>query len=733
MLKGIIVLSSLLFIINEIVAQNGESNEAHKKELTIESIWKDYRFFPSGVKGFRSMSDGEHFTKFSSINGENCIVKYSFSERGIGGEVLVNGKDLVHKGKKLKVDDYRFNNDETKVLLMTNKQKKYRRSYTANYFLYDLKKNKLQPLDEERSPQTLASYSPKGDKVAYIHDNNLFVKELEKDQIVAITDDGEENKIINGTTDWVYEEEFAFTKAYDWSPDGEYIAYLKFDESNVIDFTMTYHYDLYPELYTFKYPKAGEDNSKVDLYIVKSKNGKGEKVDLGEYEYIPRIKWSNKENKLMALTLNRHQNHLKYNWINANRRVSCKVVYEEKDEAYVEIDDNLLLLEDGKHFIRTSEQDGYKHIYKVSMKGDVEQITKGNWDVIEFKGIDEKKQLIYYTSSELGAIYQDLYVIGLDGEGKKKLNKKRGTTDATFSSGMKYYVSTWSDANTPPVYKLHTADGKVIDILEENEILRSLLKDYNFQKKEFLTVQGADGPLNAWMIMPPEFDGSKKYPVYFNVYCGPGSNMVNDAFGAANFAYHQLLAQAGYIVFCVDTRGTMKRGAAFKKATYLQLGKLELEDILTVAKSLQASKYVDEERMGIMGWSYGGYMSSLAMTKGAGIFKMGIAVAPVTNWRFYDNIYTERFMRTPQENADGYDDNSPINHVENLKGNYFIIHGSGDDNVHVQNTLEMTKALIKADKQFDMFIYPNKDHGIYGGNTRNHLFKMMFDYTLKML
>jgi dipeptidyl-peptidase-4 len=298
---------------------------------------------------------------------------------------------------------------------------------------------------------------------------------------------------------------------------------------------------------------------------------------------------------------------------------------------------------------------------------------------------------------------------------------------------MKYYVNTWSDANTPPVYSLHKANGDLIEVLEDNEYLQLAMKDYNFQPKIFMTVEGYEETLNAWAIYPPNFDSTKQYPVYFNVYCGPGSNMVTDSYGSANFAYHQLLAQQGYIVFCVDTRGTMYRGAKFKKSTYLQLGKLETEDLIAVAKNLQKLDYVDAERIGIMGWSYGGYMSSLSMTKGADVFKMGIAVAPVTNWRYYDNIYTERFMRTPQENAAGYDDNSPINHVDKLKGKYFLIHGSGDDNVHVQNSMEMINALVKADKDFDLFIYPNKDHGIYGGNTRNHLFRMMFEYTLKNL
>ncbi|MEX1193299.1 MAG: S9 family peptidase [Brumimicrobium sp.] len=729
-MKTLVTVLFTLFPLIYLISQEENST----KELTVEKIWKKYEFFGSGVDGFRSMKDGKHYTKISLIDSKKSIMKYSFEEREKTGELLLDGKLLAYDNEDLKFDGYEFNETEDKLLITTNRVKKYRRSYTAEYFLYDLKKKELQPLDRERSPQTLASYSPDGKKVAYIFENNLYVKDLEKNKVKAITKDGEINEMINGTTDWVYEEEFAFTKAYDWSPDSEYLAYLKFYEKDVKDFTMTYFHDLYPNPYTFKYPKAGEDNSKVCLHVVKAKNGRGREIDLGKYEYIPRIKFSNQENKLMALTLNRHQNHLKYNWVDVtDRKMPSRVIYEETDDAYVEIDDNLMFLDDGQHFMRTSEKDGFNHIYKINIDGSSQQITKGDWDVSEFKGIDQEKNIIYYTSCEQGPQYKMLYSIGLDGSNKTKLSTNKGTNDAQFSEGMKYFVNSWSNANTPPVYSLHQADGSLIEVLEDNEYLQILMKDYNFQPKEFITVDGADGELNAWMIKPPNFDSTKHYPVYFDVYCGPGSNTVTDSYGSGNFAYHQLLAQNDYIVVSVDTRGTMNRGSKFKKSTYLQLGKLETEDLIAVAKQIQGMSFVDPERIGVMGWSYGGYMASLAMTKGADIFKMGIAVAPVTNWRYYDNIYTERFMRTPQENADGYDDNSPINHVDKLKGKYFIIHGSGDDNVHVQNTMEMIKALVEADKAFDQFIYPNKDHGIYGGNTRNHLFKMMFEYTLKNL
>lgn len=723
----------LLFIVG-IANLNQAQTDIEDSQLTVEKIWKEYQFFANKVSGFRSMNNGEHYSRFIQDLDHKSIVKYSFSDMGSAGDTILRGKDIRYNGELLEVDGYEFNGDETKLLLTVNRQKRYRRSFYAEYYLYDLKSKKISPLDPERTPQTLASYSPDGKKVAYIYKNNLYVKNLTKNKVEAITKDGEENKIINGTTDWVYEEEFAITQAYDWSPNSQYIAFLRFDESKVKEFTMMYYKDLYPSPYTFKYPKAGEDNSKVELKITKVKNGKTQSIDLGEYEYIPRLKFSSQENKLMVLTLNRHQNHIQYHWIDVTqRKMPSKVVYEERDKAYLDIDDDLYFFKDGKHFIRTSEKDGYNHIYKIGIDGTEQQITKGSWDVISFKGVNEKENILYYTSAEEGAQYSALYAIHMDGSGKNRISSNRGTNTVSFSKGMKYYVNEWSDINTPPVYSLHKADGTLITVLEGNEYLNKYIKELDFQPKEFLKLKGAEQALNAWILYPPNFDRTKKYPVYFDIYGGPGKNTVIDEYSGRNGAYHQLLAQKGYIVMSVDPRGTMYRGAAFLKSTYLQLGKLETEDLIAVAQEIKKWDFVDANRIGIMGWSYGGYISSLAITKGADDFKMAIAVAPVTNWRYYDNIYTERFMRTPQENAEGYDDNSPINFVDQIEGNYLIIHGSGDDNVHVQNTMEMINALVAADKDFDVKIYPNKNHGIYGGNTRNHLFRQMLEFTLKNL
>jgi len=700
--------------------------------ITNEQIWSMGEFSAKGVKGFRSMNNGDEFTRLET----NKIVKYKFEDFSGQPEVLVDGSALKFKDKSLVIDDYDFNKDETKMLIATQMKSIYRYSFTAFYFILDLKSGELKALDEKRPQQTLAEFSPSGDLVSFIFENNLFIRNIKTGKISQLTRDGKKNEIINGTTDWVYEEEFAFTKAYSWSPDSKQIAFLKFDERRVKNFTMTFYGDLYPELFTWKYPKAGEDNSLVSLHVQNVDKKKSKNIDLGKYEYIPRMSFSPVDNTVLIQTLNRHQNTLQFFKFDTKKRDSkAEMFYKITDDAYVEIDNNLLFLEDGKSFLTTSEKDGFKHIYRIEFTGDIQQITQGTWDIIELKGYDPKSKMVYYTSSENGATQKDLFFVNLDSKVKTKLSTNRGHTDAQFSIGMKFFIQTWSDANTPPVISLHRANGEKLQILEDNSALKTKLVNYQLREKEFFQTVSADGstPLNAWIIKPYGFQEDKKYPVYFFVYCGPGSNTVNDRWEGANFMYHQLLAQRGYVVVSVDPRGTQYRGSKFMKSTYLNLGKLELEDLIASAEQLKEQSFVDPERFGIQGWSYGGYMSSLAMTKGAPTFKMGIAVAPVTNWRYYDNIYTERFMRTPNQNSAGYDSNSPLNFCDNMEGQYLLIHGSGDDNVHYQNALEMTNALVKANKPFDMFIYPNRNHGIYGGNTRLHLYNKMLEFTLENL
>lgn len=703
-------------------------------ELTVERIWKSGEFSQKGVDGFTSMADGEHFTKLVEENGAFLLKKYSFSDFKGEGTTLVNISTITYEGKSLEVDDASMNKAGTLLLLQTATTPIYRRSYSTVYYLYDIAAKKAELLYKSDVPQTLATFSPDGKKIGFVAENNLYVKTLDSKAITQLTNDGKLNAIINGTTDWVYEEEFGITQGFLWSPDSKYLAYMRFDESGVKEFDLTFYGDLYPNQYKYKYPKAGEDNSKVTMNIVSAEGGKASQVGLGNYEYIPRFQWSPVANELIVLTMNRHQNELKYHLIGNPAAPTDHVFFTESNSLYIDIDNNLIVLKDGKSILRTSEKDGYNHLYQLHFDGTQRQITKGNWDLIELYGINEKKGIIYYASAENGAINRTLYSISLDGKKKVMLSPDAGTHNAQFSEGFNYFIRSTSLANSVTTYTLCNHTGKELIQLEMNDALRTKLESMHLAKKEFIQVPGADGTLlNAWIMKPADFDPNKKYPVYFNVYCGPGSNTVSNEFEGASYMYHQLLTQKGYIVFSVDPRGTMYRGEAFKKSTYLQLGKLETEDLIAVGKYMQKQSYVDPARIGIQGWSYGGFMTALAVTKGADVFKMGISVAPVTNWRNYDNIYTERFMQTPAENASGYDDNSPVNHVSEFKGKLLLVHGSADDNVHFQNSMEFITAMVKANKQFDLFVYPNKNHGIYGGNTRNHLFTMMLNYTLENL
>ena len=702
------------------------SLQLYAQDLTVEQIWKKYEFYPKGVEGFKSMKDGEHYTK---MNEDGSIVKYKLTDPTDVGTLLVNGNSLMYKEVKIAFDDYEFNFDETKILFMTSIVPIYRRSFTAIYYLYDISTKQLMPLDEKHQPQSLAEYSPDGKSVSFIYGNDIFVKQVANGKVVKLTEDGKRNKIINGTTDWVYEEEFSITKGYDWSPDSKWIAFLRFDEKEVKEFNLTFYNELYPTEYKYKYPKAGEDNSKVTAHIVNVSNGKITPIKLGEYEYIPRLSWSKTANKLILQTLNRHQNNLKYHLVDlSSKKMTQKMFFEEKSTTYVEIDNNLMIRKDGNSILRTSEIDGFNHIYQLDFNGTSSQITKGNWDVIDLYGIDESTNTVYYSSAEVSPMIKTIHSISTNGSNKNLLSLPIGVSDAEFTAGMKFMVLTHSDANTPPVYTLNKNDGSLVRMLEDNKALKSKLGNLALSKKEFITFDVNGNKLNGWIMKPANFNSTKKYPVYMTLYGGPGHNEVVDAWDNSDYMFHQLLTQKGYIVACVEPRGTLYRGAAFKKSTYLQLGKLETEDLIASAKVLQGYPYVDANRIGVMGWSYGGFMASLAITKGADVFKMAVAVAPVTNWRNYDNIYTERFMRTPKENADGYDANSPVNFVQLMKGKFLLIHGAADDNVHYQNSMELINAMVKADKQFDLFIYPNKNHGIYGGNTRNHLFKMILDF-----
>jgi dipeptidyl-peptidase-4 len=747
LMKKLLGLSLILIFVSTCYSQG--------KEISNESIWLRGEFFGSSVSGVRSMKDGEFFTSLN-VNRQTKVAsvkKYAYADyKEVGTIVASNNLVPTASGgeTKVSINDYHFNADETKLLIASDQEGIYRHSSKSFYYVYDIKSKVLVPLsDNKKGKQRLAQFAPEGNKVAFVRENNIFIKDFDTNEEIQVTKDGKMNEMIYGGTDWVYEEEFSFDNGLYWSPDGKKVAYYYFDESKVKEYQMAMYGELYPSQYKFKYPKAGEANSVVRVFVYELAQKRTSAFDTGIEEdiYIPRIKWTNDPDVLMVTRMNRLQNKLelmvgtfKEDRPN-NQGVKTKVVYKEKAETYIDVTDNLTFLKDNKTYLWTSEKDGFNHIYKIDLEtGNEIQLTTGNWEVTELVGIDETKDLIYFISAETSPMDRDLYVMKSDGSDKKKLSARAGQNRVAFSKGFKYYINYQSDANSPEYVSLHKSDGSEIKALKTNDKVKDAMKSYGFTKKEFIKIKTEDGiELNAYMIKPPGFKDKKKYkkkdqyPVFMHVYGGPGINTVHNSWGGPNFAWFQMLAQKGYIVVSVDARGTGFRGRDFKHCTYLQLGKYETQDQIASAKWLGELPYVDKDRIGIFGWSYGGYMSSLCITKGADVFKAAIAVAPVTNWRYYDNIYTERFMRTPQENGKNYDDNSPINHVDKLKGSYMLVHGSADDNVHYQNTMEMVNALVNANKQFDLFIYPDKNHGIYGGFTRLHLYNKMTNFILENL
>ncbi|TVQ88269.1 MAG: S9 family peptidase [Bacteroidetes bacterium] len=709
------------------------SSDSIYSQIKIEEIWQERKFVPRSIRLGKSMMDGEHYTR---VENNHKINKYEYSSGEFVKTIIdIDGMLRDTEGNTPKIDNYFFSPVEDKLLLAFNTQSIYRYSSISEFFVYDLDSQILMPLSEN-GMQRIPHFSPDGNRVAFVRDNNIFVMDLLSGHEAQITHDGRHNEIINGTTDWVYEEEFGFTIGFQWSPDGNKIAFYRFDETHVKEFMMLIYGYLYPYEYRFKYPKAGEENAHVTIHIYDFKSNSILKIDTGEETdiYIPRIKWTQDPGQLAVFRMNRLQNLLEILLADAETG-QTKLMYEEKNKYYIDITDDLTFIQDGKTFIISSEKDGFNHLYHYNMNGtQVTQITQGNWEVSKFLGIDEKNKLIYFTSSKENPKERHLFSIGLDGNNLIKLTTEKGYHDPSFSENFRYFINNHSRIQTPPVYTIHTADGSKIRLLEDNADLKNTIADYGFVVPEFFTIPiNDDTELNAWMMKPSDFSPEKEYPLFMYAYGGPGSQRVTHRWNAFNGAWFQMLTQMGYIVVSVDNRGTGARGEEFKKMTYLQLGKYETLDQIEAARYLSEKSYIDKNNIAIFGWSYGGYISSLAIAWGSDVFSAAIAVAPVTNWRFYDTIYTERYMRTPQENPDGYDDNSPINHVDKINGAYLLVHGSADDNVHYQNTMEMAKALIEADVDFEMMIYPNHNHGISGGNARLHLYRYMTDFLERKL
>ena len=699
---------------------------AQQKNITLEEIY-DGTFRMQYLDRLHSMNNGKEYAVLNTDRntGTKTLDVYSY-KTGEKVNTLINSSEIDGLDYFI---GYTLSADESKALLSTKLRSIYRRSSLGVYYVYDLETKELVQVAEEAIQEP--TFSPDASKVAYGRDNNIYIKDLSSGTTTQVTTDGAKNKVINGITDWVYEEEFAFVRAFDWNADGDKIAFIRFDESEVPEFSMdVFGNELYPSKDTFKYPKAGETNATVSLHIYDVASTETKAVDLSGFQnyYIPRLEWTPEANVLAVQTTNRKQNDINLLFVDGTS-AEAKLILSDKDDAYVDITDNLTFLEDND-FIWTSEKDGWNHIYLYDKNGKLKnQVTQGPWEVTSYYGYDPKSKRVFYQSSENGSINRGVYSIKVNGKGKEALAAEAGTNSANFSTDFTYFINSFSDAETPYVFTLNDAeDGDVVRKIKDNQALKDQFADYVISEKEFFTLPVNGEELNAYMIKPKDFDPNKKYPVFMTQYSGPGSQSVANSWSAGNGYWFQMLAQEGYIIVCVDPRGTGLKGRDFKKMTQKELGKYEVEDQIAAAQALGQRDYVDADRIGIWGWSYGGFMASNCIFQGADTFKMAIAVAPVTSWRFYDSIYTERYMTTPQENASGYDNNSPLSHVDKLEGKFLLVHGSADDNVHVQNSMRLIEALVQANKQFDWAIYPDKNHGIYGGNTRLHLYTKMTNF-----
>ena len=702
-----------------------------QSEITLDKIWGTYEYYPKGVSGFNFLKDGK---SYAELEGNN-INQYDIAS-GNKTKSLLTVENLFKNGISGELSDYTLSEDENLILIETGTERIYRHSTRAVFHVYDRKENKLYRIFNGQKIR-YCTFSHDASKVAFVYNNNLYYEDIKNGKSVQITKDGEKNKIINGATDWVYEEEFAFAKAFYWSPDDKFIAFIRFDESEVPEYILTYYNnETYPEWDSYKYPKVGQKNSDVTAKIYNLKKNATLSADLGDLTdmYIPRLKWTADDHQLCAYKLNRHQNHLQLFLVNAENGKS-KVLLEEKNKYYIDITDDLTFLGDKQSFIWSSEMNGYNSLYHYDMKGHlIRQLTDSRYDVTAFYGVDEKNGKLYYQSAELAPIERHVFELDMNGQNKKVLTPFRGSNSAQFSADYSYYVNTYSSINTPPTYTVFSNNMEPVRTIVDNADVVQKQKESQVNNVEFFDFKTKDDVyLNGWMIKPNDFDSSKKYPVFMYLYGGPGSQQVMNSWMGNNYWWFQMLADQGYLIACVDNRGTGGRGEEFKKMTYMKLGHYETIDQIEAARYLGSLPYTDASRIGIFGWSYGGYMSSLCLFKGADVFKAAIAVAPVTNWKWYDSVYTERYMRTYTENPDGYDENSPVNFADRLSGNYLLIHGMADDNVHFQNTAELTNALIKSNKQYDYYAYPNKNHGIYGGNTRLHLFTKMTNFVNEKL
>lgn len=684
------------------------------------------KFSAKGVERTVSSADGLYYYKSDPFN--TAVIKYSYS-KGEAVDTLFSTR-TARNCTFNSFQGFLVSDDENRVLVYTEREQIYRHSFKATYFYHDVRRNMVRKLSEQTSKQMTPVFSNDGKMAAYVIDGNIWLAKFDFDTESQITNDGEFNKVINGATDWVYEEEFGVTRLMEFSPDNRLLAFVRTDESNVEQFSFQrYEEKMYPDYYEFKYPKAGRVNSTVEckVFDIESRVTRKMEVPLDADGYIPRIKFTKNESQLAVMTLNRNQNRFDMYFVNPRSTVA-KLVLREENKYYVDSDmlESIYFMND--KFVCLSERDGYNHIYIYGMSGTLQkQLTSGPWDVTGLLAVDEQLQMVYYQTADEHPTQRNIYRINIAKPVPLKLSQQTGYNSATFSSNGKFYVNQWSDYDTPPQITLHSGDGKLVRVLEDNSLTREVFTDAKLPNRESIKVMAADGitELNGWILKPANFNPSKKYAVVMVQYSGPNSQEVLNRYSVD---WYFALLNENILVAAVDGRGTGARGEEFRKSTYLNLGIKESDDQIAAARYLGSLPYIDASRIGIWGWSYGGYNVLMSMSRGNGVIKAGVAIAPVTDWRFYDTVYTERFMRTPQQNIEGYDNGSPISLAKNLQGNLLLIHGTADDNVHFQNSIEYTRALINSGKHFDMFFFPDKNHSIVGTSTRQYLYEKVINY-----
>ena len=718
------------------------SNVSADNKITLKDV-TGKTFTPKYITGVDPIKGTDRYASIS--NDGRQIIEYAFKT---GNQTRVLFDIANTHGESIKqLDGYTLSPDGKRMLIQTNTHKIYRRSFTADYYIYTIQSRKLEKLSTG-GPQQIPTWSPDGNQIAFVRDNNIFLVKLLYDNAESqITKDGKFNEIINGVPDWVYEEEFSTNRSLCFTADSRMLCWIKYDERKVKEYSLQLFMgshptmkanEVYPGTYTYKYPKAGEDNSIVSVWSYEIQTHKTNRlqVPLEGDGYIPRIKSTNDANRIIVFTMNRHQDVLNLYAVNPRTTLSQLLIKEQgdkyvKEEAMegITIGQNSILL--------PSDRDGYMHLYLYNMNGSlIRKIGDGNYDITSIYGYDETTGDVYYQAAGINPHDRQVFVSHKKGK-TERLTDTNGWNKAIFSGDYKYFLNTWSDYNTPYVFTIRDSKGKVLSTPIDNKELKEKVKTYGFNGRETFSFTTSEGvKLDGWMVKPKDFDTNKKYPVILFQYSGPGSQQVIDAWNAGSMgnggAFDYYLAQQGFIVVCVDGRGTGGRGAAFEKCTYLRIGELESRDQIETALWLGKQSYIDKERIGIWGWSFGGFNTLMSMSEGRPVFKAGVAVAPPTNWRYYDTIYTERYMRTPKENGSGYATN-PIQRANALHGALLICHGMADDNVQPQNTMEYTEALIQADKNFKENIYTNRNHGIYGGNTRIHLLRQISDWFIEHL